>query len=154
MKKFVVVESQKYEALLNSALKNKNNEKNENEIGHQVEDIKSGENSSVSDDNDQDVKTPNDSNLLLPEVPVKTNTNRTTSYLKEKKLIKALSEMKQFSIFSNLDELISDSQKQSKKNTLPNEKKFYKLLVKNNLSKLIKNKFKLQKYNPDWFKIK
>ena len=90
---------------------------------------------------------------LVPALSVGTKREKVTKNLKHQKLKNVLLTKKGFSSLHDIDLLIDDSLSRRKNTSIIGEKKFYNLLIKNNLDNLITNKFKLKKYNPDWYKI-
>ena len=69
---------------------------------------------------------------------------------------KMLSELEKFSgtelAISNMKQLIKAALGQSSR-VLPNEQKFYSLLLQHDIFHLVKNKSKIKKYYPSWFRI-
>ena len=88
--------------------------------------------------------------------------SKETKVLVKKKTIlqqrfeKMLGELEKFSgtelAISNLKQLIKAALGQSVR-VLPNEQKFYSLLLQHDLFHLVKNKHKIKKYYPSWFRI-
>lgn len=104
---------------------------------------------------------PNDSVDVSDQSYDKKVSEKTKSMIKKKtvfqnhfeKLFKALEKYKGIDTnFPNLQQLIKAAIGSSKR-TLPNEEKFYKLLLDHQLFHLVKNQHKIKKFWPSWFRI-
>ena len=98
----------------------------------------------------------------VPEPPEEKAISEKTKTLVKKKTVlqrhfeKLLGELEKFNgtelAISNLKQLIKAALGQSPR-VLPNEQKFYSLLLQHDLFHLVKNKHKIKKFYPGWFRI-